>query len=79
MNAARDMFVREAVKEVLRQCAGHLLLEKTVMQQVNLQLAPPATPTEIARALEQLKKKGRVDFEVDEEDQRIRRWKICES
>lgn len=76
MSAIREMFVRDAVKEVLRQCEGLTLLESTLMQQVNLTLAPVATPAEIASALKQLQEKGRIEFVVDEEDANIKRWRL---
>ena len=70
------MYVRAAVKAVLEQCAGYALVEMTLMQQVNLSLEPPASPREIRVELETLRKKDRVDYEVDEEDHAIRKWKI---
>jgi DNA-binding MarR family transcriptional regulator len=72
----RELFVRDQVLAVLRQCNGMLLMEATLMAQINLTIAPPATPSEIERALDQLNRKGRVDFEVDQDDHRIKRWKI---
>lgn len=78
-DAVRDLKTREAVKEVLRQCNGHLLLEKAVMREVNLELAPAASPKEIAGALDNLLKKGLVEFECDAEDARIKRWRIHRS
>lgn len=75
----RRMFVREAVKEVLRQCPRHWLLESTLMQQVNLTLAPAAAPTEVAEALTALKDKGKCDFKVDEDDHDIKRWQITKA
>jgi hypothetical protein len=73
------MFVREAVKEVLRQCRGHWLLEGTLMQQVNLTLSPAAAPSEITEALAALKSKGKADWRVDDDDHEIKRWQTTEA
>jgi hypothetical protein len=78
-HALRRKFVREAILEVLRQCRGHLLLELTLTQQVNLTLAPIASPEEIKRGLDELRAKGRADWEADEDDLSLRKWKIVEA
>lgn len=70
----RRKFVREAVAEVLRQCRPHRLLEQTLMQQVNLTLAPVAPPTEIQAALQELRDKGRADWAADPDDIDLRLW-----
>ncbi|HXG49099.1 MAG TPA: hypothetical protein VNO52_15855 [Methylomirabilota bacterium] len=72
----RRKFVREAVLEVLRQCRGHALLETTLVQQVNVTLSPAAAPKEIQAALGELRAKGRADWEADEDDLTLRRWRI---
>lgn len=79
MSALREMFVRQQIVSVLENCDGLLLLEQTLMTQVNLTLTPAAAPKEISRGLDQLLKKGRIEFEVDEEDARLKKWRISKT
>jgi len=72
------MFLRDAVLRVLSQTHGFWMLEITILQQVNLTLRPSTAPTELAAALEKLLAKGKVDYQIDEDDQQIRRWQITE-
>lgn len=74
----RRMKVRSEVLHVLSDTHPYWLLESTLMSQVNLSLVPAAAPTEIRQALDVLKGKDRVDWQVDEDDSELRRWKITD-
>jgi len=72
----RTTRLTHAVLAVLKDVGKYSMEDRTLVGEVNITFAPPASLDEVQAAVRLLHEKGMVDYKVDAIDQSIRRWTI---